>query len=216
MKSFSKWTIEDVEETFQLVLQKNHEQLTAWIIPRQDTSREEEQQLIQLRDKLLDHVWDWNEEELKVYFIIPLLNLVNFEQKYYKPFLDRELSMTFHDETISGRVDFLVASGKRSPKRPFFFIHEYKKERDSSDDPLGQLLIAMVTAQHLNNDGHPVYGTYIMGRYWHFVILVGSSYAVHTGLNATAQEITLILSVLKNTKEIIEQWSATVAGNSHA
>jgi hypothetical protein len=216
MKSFSKWTIEDVEETFQLVLQKDHEQLTAWIIPHQDTSREEEQQLIQLRDKLLDHVWDWNEEELKVYFIIPLLNLVNFEQEYYKPFLDRELSMTFHDETISGRVDFLVASGKRSPKRPFFFIHEYKKERDSSDDPLGQLLIAMVTAQHLNNDGHPVYGTYIMGRYWHFVILAGSSYAVHTGLNATAQEITVILSVLKNTKEIIEQWSATVAGNSHA
>jgi hypothetical protein len=33
MKSFSKWTIEDVEETFQLVLQKNHEQLTAWMIP---------------------------------------------------------------------------------------------------------------------------------------------------------------------------------------
>lgn len=206
MKSFSKWTIEDVEETFQLVLQNNHEQLTAWIIPPQDTSPEEEQQLIQLRNKLLDHVWDWNEEELKVYFIIPLLNLVNFEQEYYKPFLDRELSMTFHDETISGRVDFLVATGKRSPKRPFFLIHEYKKERDSSDDPLGQLLIAMVTAQHLNNDGHLVYGTYIMGRYWHFVILAGSSYAVHTGLNATAQEIIVILSVLKNTKEIIEQW----------
>lgn len=71
-------------------------------------------------------------------------------------------------------------------------------------------MIAMVTAQHLNNDGHPVYSTYIMGRYWHFVILTGSSYTVYSGLNATAQEITLILNVLKNTKEIIEQWSAVV------
>ena len=127
MKLFSKWTIEDVEETFQLVLQNHHEQLTAWMTPHQDISKEEKQQLTQLRDKLVEHVWDWNEEELKVYFIIPLLNLVNFEQKHYKPCLDRELSMTFQDKIISGRVDFLVASGKRSPKRPFFSSRNIKK-----------------------------------------------------------------------------------------
>ncbi len=204
MKSFSKWTIEDVEETFNLVLYQHLEQLEIWMKPA--TPSEEEQKLIPLREKLLEHVWDWNEEELKVYFIIPLLNFVNFDQEHYKPFLDRELSMIHHDEKIAGRVDFVVAYGKRSPKRPFFFIHEYKKEHDSSDDPLGQLMIAMVTAQHLNNDGHPVYGVYVMGRYWHFVVLEGQNYAVHTGLNATNEEIKVIFSVLKNTKAIIEQW----------
>jgi hypothetical protein len=205
MKSFSKWTIEDVEETFNLVLDKHLEELKVWMKPAMLLS-EEELELKPLCEKLVDHVWDWNEEELKVYFIIPLLNLVNFEQERYKPFLDRELSMTYNDEKIAGRVDFVVAYGKRSPKQPFFFLHEYKKEHDSSDDPLGQLMIAMVTAQHLNNDEHPVYGVYVMGRYWHFVVLDGQNYAIHTGLNATNKEIRVILNVLKNTKEIIEQW----------
>ena len=169
-------------------------------------SETEEQQLTQLSEKLLDHVWDWNEEELKVYFIIPLLNLVNFEQENVQPFLSRELSMTYQDEKIAGVVDFVVANGKRSPKRPFFFIHEYKKEHDSSDDPLGQLMIAMVAAFKLNNDGHPVYGAYIMGRYWHFVVLDEHSYAVHTGLNATTEDRRTIWSVLKNTTQIIKDW----------
>ncbi len=206
MKSFSKWTIEDVEETFHLELHQHHEHLKTWMTSQLIPSEKEESQLTQLREKLLAHVWDWNEEELKVYFIIPLLNIINFEQEHFQPFLARELSMTYNDEKVSGVVDFVVASGKRSPKRPFFFIHEYKKEHDSSDDPLGQLMIAMVTAFKLNDDGHPVYGAYIMGRYWHFVVLEEQNYAVHTGLNATTEEITTILNVLKNTKHLINEW----------
>jgi hypothetical protein len=206
MKSFSKWTIEEVEETFHLILQKHHEQLNAWMTPQISPSETEKQQLMQLSEKLLDHVWDWNEEELKVYVIIPLLNLVNFEQENAQPFLSRELSMTYQDEKITSIVDFVVANGKRSPKRPFFFIHEYKKEHDSSDDPLGQLMIAMVTAFKLNNDGHPIYGAYIMGRYWHFVVLDENSYAVHTGLNATNEDRITIWNVLKNTTQIIKEW----------
>ncbi len=45
-----------------------------------------------------------------------------------------------------------------------------------------------------------------MGRYWHFVILVGQHYAVHTGLNAVADEILQIFSVLKKTKELLDVW----------
>jgi hypothetical protein len=206
VKSFSKWTIEEVEETFHIVLQKHYEPLKAWMTPLMSLSEAETQQLTQLQEKLLDHVWDWNEEELKVYFIMPLLDIINFEQAQYKTFLSRELVMTYQDEKIACVVDFLVASGKRSPKRPFFFIHEYKKEHGSSDDPLGQLMIAMVTAQHLNDDKPPVYGVYVMGQYWHFVVLDEQSIAVHTGLNATNDEITTIWNVLKNTKEIIEKW----------
>jgi len=210
MKSFSKWTIEEVEDTFNLVLQKQHEPLNAWMTPQFSPSKTEEQQLTQLSEKLLDHVWDWNEEELKVYFIIPLLNLVNFEQENAQPFLSRKLSMTYQDDKITSIVDFVVANGKRSPKRPFFFIHEYKKEHDSSDDPLGQLMISMVTAFKLNNDGHPIYGAYIMGRYWHFVVLDKNSYAVHTGLNATIEDITTIWNVLKNTIPIIKEWNIEI------
>ena len=167
----------------------------------------EKQQLQLLQEKLLDNVWDWNEEELKVYFIIPLLELIRFEETDCKPFLSRELTMNVEGDTVSGIVDFMVAFGRRSPKRPYFFIHEYKKEHDSSNDPLGQLMIEMVTAQHLNADNHPVYGAYVMGRYWHFVVLHEQSYAVHTGLNAADEEILHIFGVLQNSKKIIGEWS---------
>lgn len=206
MKSFSKWTIEEVEETFYIVLHKQHKLLRQWMNPYPAPTETERQQLQQLQDRLLDSVWDWNEEELKVYFIVPLLELINFQTEHYKPFLSHELSMEIEDETVSGIVDFMVASGKRSPKSPYFFIHEYKKEHDSSNDPLGQLMIEMVTAYTLNNDQHPVYGVYIMGRYWHFVVLHEQAYAVHTGLNATDEELFHIFGVLKNTITIINEW----------
>ncbi len=67
-------------------------------------------------------------------------------------------------------------------------------------------MIEMVTAQTLNKDAHPVYGAYVMGRYWHFVALDGHSYAVHTGLNATDEELLHIFGVLKNTNDIIQTW----------
>jgi len=206
MKPFSKWTIEEVEETFQVVLQKQHAPLQDWMDSYPSPMDNERQRLQALQDKLIENVWDWNEEELKVYFIVPLLELIHFDHEQYKAFLSRELSMMVQHETVAGIVDFMVASGKRSPKSPYFFIHEYKKEHDSSNDPLGQLMIEMVTAYTLNHDQRPVYGAYVMGRYWHFVVLDGMSYAVHTGLNAANEELLHIFGVLKNTNAIIQQW----------
>jgi hypothetical protein len=68
-------------------------------------------------------------------------------------------------------------------------------------------MIEMVTARHLNADSHPVYGAYVMGRYWHFVVLHEQSYAVHTGLNYADEELLHIFGVLQNSKKIIKEWS---------
>jgi hypothetical protein len=161
--------------------------------------------LQELQEKLLNHVYDWNEQELIIYFIAPLLHLVNFEQEHYHPFFQREISVKYNNEILSGVVDCVVAQGKRSPKRPFFFLQEHKKEHDSSNDPLGQLMIAMIAAQHLNQNQQPVYGAYVIGRYWHFVLLEGLEYAVNSGFNASKEEIKAIFGVLKNTKAIIDR-----------
>ena len=84
-------------------------------------------------------------------------------------------------------------------------MHEYKKEPPHKDDPRGQLLIAMVAAQLLNQDENPLYGAYVVGRMWYFVVLEGKSYTVHRGFNASSQEIGQILGVLKNIRSIIER-----------
>lgn len=98
-----------------------------------------------------------------------------------------------------------MASGTQSPKQPFFFIHEYKKQLDTSNDPLGQLLAAMVAAQKLNQSSHPIYGAYIIGRHWYFVILDGILYSESFAYDATKEEIIAIVKILRHTKTIINQ-----------
>jgi hypothetical protein len=137
--------------------------------------------------------------------------MVNFYQSSYRPFLERELSVEYAEgKRLWGIVDFLVASGRQAPKQPFFFLHEYKKELDSSNDPLGQLLAEMVAAQTANARTQPVYGAYIIGRHWYFVLLDGKVYAESLAYDATKEaEIMQITAVLRRTKEIIDELVAS-------
>jgi len=66
-------------------------------------------------------------------------------------------------------------------------------------------MVAMVTAQLLNQDDHPLYGAYLIGRYWHFAILTGQEYSVHTGFNASDDELLQIFQALRQMKSIIER-----------
>jgi len=63
----------------------------------------------------------------------------------------------------------------------------------------------MIAAQILNKNEQPLYGAYIIGRYWHFVLLDGMEYAVHAGMNAVTDECFDIYQALRNTKRIIEE-----------
>ncbi|RKZ66243.1 MAG: hypothetical protein DRQ99_10270 [Candidatus Parabeggiatoa sp. nov. 3] len=205
MKPFSKWTIAEVEETFNIVIQKNHERLTEWLSDVAVPTPAEESLLDRLRERLQDRVWDWNEWELKSKFIFPLLLAIDFDQEEFQSFIERDISVDIDNEKLSGTVDFLVASGKRYPKHPYFFIHEYKKERELSGDPLGQLLITMIAAQKLNNDNQPIYGCYVMGRFWFFVVLEGLEYSTSLAYDATKDDIRSIFGILKNTKGMISK-----------
>ncbi|MCP4400492.1 MAG: hypothetical protein GY801_24715 [bacterium] len=210
MKPFSKWTVEEVEDTFQLVLHKENPVLKNWLSAVSESSQEDTQFLEQLQAPLLDHAWDWNEEELKIKFIGPLLSRVNFDQERYQSFWNREISVMYQDEKLAGTVDFVVAQGKHSPKRPYFFINEYKKQFDTSNDPFGQVLIAMVASQKINDVNNPVYGAYVMGRHWYFVVLDGREYAVSLTYDATKDELFEIWGILNTAKTRIEQLLAQV------
>lgn len=140
MKLFSEWTILEVENEFQVKLQRQSELLNAWINYTRDTITEPTDVLRRLEVRLLEHVYDWNEDELKFKFIGPLIDLVDFDQKHYQTFLERIISAPYKNDTLSGNVDFIVAKGTRAPQHPYFFLQEYKRDTDSSGYPLGQLL----------------------------------------------------------------------------
>ena len=207
MKPFSKWTKEEIEDEFSLTADRQYGLLQQWLAVSPAFSDAEQQSLRNLSQTLLAHVHDWNEEELKVYFIASLLNMVNFYQPSYRPFLERELSVEYAEgKRLWGIVDFLVASGRQTPKQPFFFLHEYKKELESANDPLGQLLAEMIAAQTANAHAQPVYGAYIIGRHWYFVLLDGKVYAESLAYDATKEvEIEQIAAVLRRTKEVIDE-----------
>jgi len=203
MKNFSHWKREEVEDVFLLTEVEKFDVLTDWIAYKCDILDHENQRLTKLSNRLKKHVIDWNEEELKMNFIAFLFDLVDFNQKNSKAFFERTFEVEINNDILKGNVDCVIAKGKRSPKIPFFCLHEYKKEIDSSSDPLGQVLIAMVAAQLINQDPEPVYGVYIVGRLWHFLVLHEKKYCLNFALDATKKnDIESIFFMLRYIKNI--------------
>lgn len=155
--------------------------------------------------ELFDYVDSWNEDEYKFFFISPFFKLVNFLSPHYKAFTQRPLSVKYANDTkiTSGNVGFMLAKGIQNPKKPHFFLHEYKPEKKRDNDPLGQFLIAMVAAQKVNLDEKPIYGVYINGRNWFFVVLDGADYAVSNPYVVTSDDIFDLFAVLLSIKNLM-------------
>ena len=148
---------------------------------------------------------DWNEVELENKFISPLIVLTKLNDERYSYFLERELQVVLDNYDLSGKVDGMIATGYRNPKSPFFCLKEYKRQTDPNGDPRGQAMIAMLAAQALNNNNNPVYGCYVIGRSWNFMILVGKEYAISNVYTCTTDELLDIFRILKGLKSIIEK-----------
>lgn len=128
-----------------------------------------------MQNDLRGYVDLWNEDELKFKFIAPFISLIGYNTKQFQAFTQRSLTAIVNNIKLTGRVDFLVTTGKSKPIQPFFFLHEYKKTRGRENGPIAQLLAEMIAAQELNHHAFPLYGCYIIGRNWYFVLLQGSS-----------------------------------------
>jgi hypothetical protein len=148
---------------------------------------------------------NWNEVELENKFISPLIVIAKLNDERYSYFLERDLQVTIGDYDISGKVDGMIASGYRNPKKPFFCLKEYKRQTDPNGDPVGQAMIAMLAAQALNDNDNPVYGCYVIGRSWNFMALVGKEYAISNVYTCTTDELLDIFRILKGLKSIIEK-----------
>jgi hypothetical protein len=206
-KIFQDWTYEDVEDTFNINLTDTDPLAQEWLNAQYDFSETDKKELAKLANLLLNRINSWNEDELKFFFIGPLVSMVNYEFNRYKAFTQRPLSARFEKEgyEASGRVEVMLAKGKLNPKQPYFFIHEYKPEKNRDNDPLGQVLIAMVVAKTYNEQQFPLYGCYVAGRNWFFIVLHNDTYSVSRAYDATdIIDLTQILSSLIDVKRIIE------------
>jgi hypothetical protein len=209
-KSFIDWTQYDLEQEFGLVKKTANEcaVLNDWLnVP--DTLNEPTimAELDELTADLLDYADVWNEEELKAFFIVPFLRLVNFKSKKYKVFVERKLSAKRNGIELTGIVDTMIASGSYARiVAPFFCMQEYKPEgRKSANDVRGQLLSEMLAAQTLNGNDSPIYGCYLNGRFWFFATLIGGTYCFSGGYVADDKtDIVRIFNILRKLRTLIE------------
>jgi hypothetical protein len=214
MKPFERWKYEEVELTFGTERVKKHPVLDAWLEADEPADDFEKRILLMYHEQLVQKVDAWNEDELKFFFIAHIITLVNFTKpKVYSSFTQRTITakrtdLQGNEVDLRGRIEFFVARGEQIPRQPFFFLHEYKPlNKTTPSDPLGQLLIAMMATQTLNDNTRPLFGAYVTGKLWNFVVLKDNQYAVSASFDAIREdELFKIFSILKRCKSYIEQW----------
>ena len=158
------------------------------------------------RAKLVENADTWNEEELKMQFISFVIFLARFD-KPIRTYYDREISAEINDTYVSSKVDMMLSKGiGELIKTPYFFLHEYKREKKYSGDPIGQMLGGMLIGQAKNNDDKPIYGCYVQGRNWYFSLMEGKKYIISKGFDSSEiDEVKQIIYILRKLKIIIDE-----------
>ena len=203
--NFRDWTLDKIDDVFGTIQIVEHPTLTEWLAFDYTVSEYQKHFLMDLQEALLIGVDDWNEIELENKFISPLIVLAKFDNRKMSYFMERELSVTLNDYELSGKVDGMIATGFRSPKKPYFCMNEYKRESDPTGDPRGQALIAMLAAQHLNDLGNIVFGCYIVGKSWRFMVLDKKEYAISKSFSADDDEVLDIFRIMKGLRDKIDK-----------
>ena len=138
------------------------------------------------------------------------MGLVHFTEPYrFNLFAERRISARVGSPTgeveLSGEPDGLIATGYREPEAPFFAFTEYKRQLDPNGDPAGQTLAAMLVAQVLNQHQQAIYGAYVVGSDWRFMVLEGRHYTISRDYSAVTDELFAIFRILKALKAIVMQ-----------
>ena len=164
-------------------------------------------------DKTLDKgqrsISGWNEEELKVKFLGPILELGHFnDEGEILGYLDKTISATVDDIKLTVKSDFMLAKGLLDVfETPYFHFQQYKPYKNPTGDSMAQLLEAFLIAQEMNQNGKPMYGVDIMGANWRFVIMDSREYCIsetYDSVNKT--DLLAIISILRKFKYILETW----------
>jgi hypothetical protein len=208
-KSFKDCNLKFLEKTFGIEQIDTLHALDSWLAMPSEPSAFEEESLLHLRSVLNFNIHDWNEYELDSHFIGPIFTLVNFSTKKFNHYSQRFLQGQVGDYQLFGKPDGIVSAGRREPETPYFAFQEYKKELDPNGDPAGQTLAAMLVGQSLNDDpSRPIYGCYVNGRDWYFMVLLGKEYSISQDFSATTNDIFKIFATLKALKEIVTELTA--------
>jgi hypothetical protein len=96
--------------------------LDQWLAAPINISDKDREQLLALRQHLRLNVDGWNEDELKFYFLGPLMFLIGFDGKRFKSFLQRSLKAVIGDIELEREGSFYAGYGENGAKNAIFFL----------------------------------------------------------------------------------------------
>lgn len=168
---YSKIRDTDLKALFTIEQNLNVQKFNEWF----NTSIDITKSIIDFLNELLEDnkllIERYSEEDLKVNFIVPLLNKVRFKsfEKKVRDFYELPMHYKTDRFIFNGTADFVVAEGLIESIKPYFFIQEFKRSEEHNN-PRPQLLAELISAVELNQ-WTEIKGAYIIGGNWHFVIL---------------------------------------------
>ena len=201
--NFSQADLTTLDKTFGVQQVWECALLDTWLSGEISISDADKNQIQKYQHRLIRGGRSWNEVELENKFISPLILSADIETDTIGYFLERPLSAVINDCELSGIVDGMIATGFREPELPLFCIHEYKRSTDNQGSPEAQVLAAMLVAREKNKHELPIYGLFVVGLVWNFVVLNGNDYCISRDFTASDDDIYHIVQVLRKLKEII-------------
>ncbi|MCK5871651.1 MAG: hypothetical protein KAG26_02395 [Methylococcales bacterium] len=206
--TFKEWDLDNLDTAFNLKqrLESEFELLPQWEDLAQTIALTEfeRQTVFNLQQPLCWGGRAWNEFELENKFISPLIMATQMDDREIGYFLERPLSATVEGYQLSGKVDGMIATGVRNPHTPYFCFHEYKRSVENQGTPDAQVLAAMLVAREMNQNSKSIYGLFIVGLIWNFVILNGQEYCISKNYSADNDQVFTIFKMLKALKKIIK------------
>jgi hypothetical protein len=158
-------------------------------------------------NKAQKYIAGWYEEDLKMKFISPILELGHIEDDdTTKGFFDKIISATVEDIRLTVKSDFMLAKGTLDFfETPYFHFQEYKPHKNPTGDSMAQLIQAFLIAQEKNKNGKPLYGIDIVGKQWSFVVMEGKDYCISETFNSIIKtDLLTIIAVLRKFKHTLE------------
>ncbi len=172
-----------------------------WFDNKQIIKDNDIQFLTELLNKEFNFIRIYQEEDLKVKFIAPILNRIDFRDinKEIRDFYEQKLTYQTEKFILTGITDFLISRGLEYSEKPYFFIQEFKKGKENVH-PEPQLLAELIVGVELNNF-KTMKGAYIVGAIWNFVILeklAENKYQYFISINFDSTKIAELKEIYKN------------------
>ena len=163
--TYSQMTFQELTKLFDIKNNTTFDRFDSWFNNSIELQSDDVQFLIDLirtHEILID---SYKEEDLKVKFITPILNRIQFLDLNvpFRDFYEEQLTYKTEHFILTGVTDFLISQGLEFPEKPYFFIQEFKKSI-KNDDPRPQLLAELISGVELNHFSS-IKGAYIVGPY---------------------------------------------------